>query len=168
MNGIGTVGMIFVGGPNVIYGPRSDWGDPTPTDVGFVAQATSSPNQFGVVGATSPQVFDFSVDYLHPADLVPEVTAADEVTLDLNKTRVLDSSGENPRLYGYLRDVLALDDNGRVAIDLHETEVIDKSSGMAAKLDSMLIVMAGSAAGTRRTSRFRRRDSRRRLARAAS
>jgi len=29
---------VFVGGPNVVFRAHSDWGDRTPTDVGFTAQ----------------------------------------------------------------------------------------------------------------------------------
>ncbi len=36
-------GVVWVGGPNVVFGPHSDWGDNTPSDVGFTAQNVISP-----------------------------------------------------------------------------------------------------------------------------
>ena len=125
VSGIGAVGMIFVGGPNVIYGPQSDWGDRTPTDVGFVAQSTA-PASFNYSAATGMPSLTMEMDFLEDYGPLPQLNTPAPLTIDLKTTQVMDSSGENKQLYGYLRDVLALDDNGRVAIDLHETEIIDE------------------------------------------
>ena len=62
--GIGVTGAIFVGGPNVVFRGQSDWGDPTPTDVGFQAQPTTSPDQFGNVNATPWPVLDLQMSFL--------------------------------------------------------------------------------------------------------
>ena len=147
VSGIGAVGMIFVGGPNVIYGPQSDWGDRTPTDVGFVAQSTP-PASFNYSAATGMPSLTMEMDFLEDYGPLPQLNTPAPLTIDLNTTQVLDSSGENKQLYGYLRDVLALDDNGRVAIDLHETEIIDKATNGTAKLDDIFIIQESTLSGT--------------------
>ena len=88
------------------------------------------------------------MDFLEDYGPLPQLNTPAPLTIDLNTTQVLDSSGENKQLYGYLRDVLALDDNGRVAIDLHETEIIDKTTNGTAKLDDIFIIQESTLSGT--------------------
>ena len=105
---------VIVGGPNVVYGPHSDWGDPTPTDVGFTAQPAISPEQYAFAAPAQPQFLQVStLEPLVLNDTPPLPTLADPVdtTIDLSKTKVLDSRQSNSA-YSYLSDILVLVSSG--------------------------------------------------------
>ena len=60
----GTV--IFVGGPNVVFGPHSDWGDRRPTDVGFSAQPVISGGSYSNYQVNPRETLNLAVDYSEP------------------------------------------------------------------------------------------------------
>ena len=137
--GIGVTGAIFVGGPNVVFRGQSDWGDPTPTDVGFQAQPTTSPDQFGNVNATPWPVLDLQMSFLNHTEPLPDLDVAAELTIDLAKTKVMDSSSDNRQQFGYLRGLLTLGDQQDVQIDLSKAKIQDaEAGGMYAPLSDML------------------------------
>ncbi len=136
---------VFVGGPNVVYGPRSTWGDPTPTDVGFTAQAVAAADQYAQVLAAQPQFLQAVTQYLlKDTGPLPDLDTPGAITLDLAKTKVLDSSVSNT-LHGYLRDVLAMGPQGGVGIALARAKVY-APSGLDTPLSQVLQVQAGSGA----------------------
>ena len=101
---------VVVGGPNVVYGPYSDRGDPTPTDVGFTAQPAISPEQYAFAAPAQPQFLQVSTfEPLVLNDTPPLSILADPVdtTIDLSKTKVLDSR-LGTSAYSYLSDILVL------------------------------------------------------------
>jgi hypothetical protein len=98
---------VFVGGPNVIFGPHADWGDPTPTDVGFTAQPVVFPNQYAGTSSGSPKQLDLNLDYLQEAS-VPDIPVPAAVVLDLQTTKIMDSKNPGPTKYGYLADFFSL------------------------------------------------------------
>jgi hypothetical protein len=98
---------VFVGGPNVIFGPHADWGDPTPTDLGFTAQPVVFPNQYAGTSSGSPKQLDLGLDYLQEAS-IPDIPVPAAVVLDLQTTKIMDSKNPGPTKYGYLADFFSL------------------------------------------------------------
>ena len=98
MAGIGVTGAIFVGGPNVVFRGQSDWGDPTPTDVGFQARPSRRllPISLAMVHATPWPVLDLQMSFLNDTEPRRTWDVAAEVTIDLAKTKVMDSSSGQP------------------------------------------------------------------------
>ena len=82
-------GTIFVGGPNIVFGGRSDWGDATPTDAGFQAQPTTSPDQYDAINAIPPPVLDLQMSYLNDTEPLADLDVPAEMTSDLARTKIL-------------------------------------------------------------------------------
>ena len=63
------------------------------------------------------------------------------LTIDLAKTKVMDSSADNRQQYGYLRGLLTLGDQQDVQIDLSKAKIQDADAGgMYAPLSDVLQV----------------------------
>ena len=63
---IETGGTVFIGGPNVVWGPQSDIGDRSPSDTDFTPQQVILANVFAnVVGQDNPGL-DLDVNYVDP------------------------------------------------------------------------------------------------------
>jgi hypothetical protein len=85
-------GIVFVGGPNVIFTGHADYGDSTPTDVDFVAQEVILPETFAELTVTSNPNPDLTVNYKEPVDIValPDLPVGAFV-IDIRKTPIIDS-----------------------------------------------------------------------------
>ena len=85
--------VVFVGGPNVVFRGQSDWGDRTPTDVGFTPQTVVNPATYIDLSPGSRPYLDLRT---YPRRSLPAITpippAASQITIDLNKTQILDTS----------------------------------------------------------------------------
>jgi hypothetical protein len=57
---------VFLGGPNVVFSGPADWGDRTPTDVGFTAQSLPSATSYLDTPGISHAPFDFTPVQLSP------------------------------------------------------------------------------------------------------
>ena len=90
-------GVVWVGGPNVIFGPRSDWGDRTPTDQGFTAQATIITETYAELETRPKPQVRLRLNYLDPVK-VPDILPipAGAYAIDLRRTTIVDS--ENGRV----------------------------------------------------------------------
>jgi hypothetical protein len=109
---------VFVGGPNIVFGPHSDWGDPRPTDVGFTAQATVAAADYAGSNVRSRAPLDLTVDYSEPMVPLKDAAAlADDVTIDINRTKVYDmSSGK--RQEGLLSALIKrINEDGKLVLD---------------------------------------------------
>jgi hypothetical protein len=106
-DGIGTGGTVFVGGPNVVFRPHSDWGEETPTDVNFQAQQVINTAVFAELRASPRPDLDLRLKLARPSDVVYLLPLASDVTLDLAKTKIVDSR-EDRTDYRYLKDVLRI------------------------------------------------------------
>jgi hypothetical protein len=104
--GIPTGSAIYIGGQNVVFGPHADWGDRTLADTGFVAQNTVSTSDYTGNVVTAKTDLDLTVDYAKPMVAVSDAPVSGEITLDIHKTRVVDSSGSTP-VQTYLSDLIA-------------------------------------------------------------
>jgi hypothetical protein len=96
--------IVIVGGPNVVFRPRSDWGDRHPMDVGFSAQSIGIiPNYAEVRYGPKPRLNlrTFMIEPTKPSGPQPLPTA---VVIDIRKTHILDSE-EAPNRYTVLSDV---------------------------------------------------------------
>jgi hypothetical protein len=89
--------VVWIGGPNVVFRPQSDWGDRHPTDVGYTAQTVINPAVYGTLAASPKPHLNLRTYTVRPLDL-PEVDLPPTgITIDLAKTKVLDSSAEDRR-----------------------------------------------------------------------
>ena len=125
-DGIGQGDTVFVGGPNVVFRPQSDWGDRTPTDAGFHAQSVVNAGQYAELRPGLKPVLHLRPTFLRdmPPLLVPDLPQGP--VLDLSKTKVMDASTGDRSKFGYLRDVLSLNpDAGRLEINLAQAKVSD-------------------------------------------
>ena len=132
---LGSGGTVYVGGPNVVYiSGHADYGDRTPTDVGFVAQTVVQPSAYASVTARSKPQLIFKPTYLHDAPALVPPDKPSGMTLDLASTKIMDSRGGDAvkNRYGYLRDVFALSTRNsagtKVVIDLAGAMVTDTNS----------------------------------------
>lgn len=99
--------VVFVGGPNVVFRGLSDWGDRTPTDVGFTPQTIVNPAVYVNLSPGSQPYLDLRT---YPRRSLPAITpippAVSEITIDLNKTKVLDTSDPANTKIAYLSSIL--------------------------------------------------------------
>jgi hypothetical protein len=99
--------IVFVGGPNVVFKAQSDWGDRTPTDAGFTAQpVVDSATYINLSPGSRPRLNLKIYPRRSLPAITPHATTATEITLDLNKTKVLDTSGTEVKT-AYLSSILA-------------------------------------------------------------
>lgn len=98
-------GAVWVGGPNVIYRPRSDWGDPHPSDQGFQAQTIIHGETYAELSVQGRPRLDLRLRYPKPVTppKLPGI-GQPEVVIDIRKTKVTDS--ENEGQYAYLSTIL--------------------------------------------------------------
>ena len=94
---------VWVGGVNVVFSGHSDWGDPHPGDIGFVAQAVVDPgiyaNLTNMPAPDPPQNYTvdnnrviFEVPYFNDNIPVPRIdTPSGVMAIDIRKTRIVDS-----------------------------------------------------------------------------
>jgi hypothetical protein len=120
---------VFVGGPNVIFGPHPDWGDPTPGDTGFAAQPVVLPNQYTSYTVGTPALLDLALDYLEES-VISDTPLPVSVVIDLSTTKIMDSKNPGPKNFGYLGDFFSLGQVGAPVIDPTNT-----SATYALKMD---------------------------------
>jgi hypothetical protein len=92
---------VFIGGMNVVFGPYSDRGDPTPMDTGFTAQQTVNSAQY-TTSATKKTDLDLTVDFPTPTPPIsvsftdPALSLPGSTTLNINTTNVTDGTNSAP------------------------------------------------------------------------
>ena len=88
-------GIVWVGGPNVIFGPHSDWGDNTPSDVDFVAQEVILPETYAELDVEADPQPDMTLNYVDQLDApLLQETQSGTFVIDLHKTTVVDSEND--------------------------------------------------------------------------
>lgn len=88
-------GVVWVGGPNIVFTGHADYGDNTPTDVDFEAQRVLFDETYAeLVVAVNPDP-DLTLNYVDPI-VPPELLDYTSVTLeiDIRKTMIVDSDNE--------------------------------------------------------------------------
>jgi hypothetical protein len=90
-------GVVWVGGPNVLFKGHADWGDRSPSDLNFTPQnviLTSTYAELVVAEAPDPDLTLNYVDPLEPPELLG-LPAGKPFTIDLHKTMVVDSQNND-------------------------------------------------------------------------
>ena len=123
--------VIIVGGPNVVFGAHSSWGDATPTDTGFTAQTALDPAWYSNVGSgTRPLLFtqNRTLKSLNPL-ILTNINAG--LTIDIRKTVVVDSynPGRKSHLQSFIYGISTETDSlgyGALTLDRLKCKVADQ------------------------------------------
>jgi hypothetical protein len=110
--------VIFVGGPNVVFRAHSDWGDSTPTDVGFSAQpVVDTATYINLSPGSRPRLNLRTYPRRSLPAITPAATSSSQITVDLHKTKILDTSGDETK-FAYLSSILhGITEDGDLTID---------------------------------------------------
>jgi len=104
-DGLPDGGTVIVGGPNVAFRQKADWGDRTPSDSGFTPQTIIPGDVFAEVNSQQNPNPDLSLNYIDPlpAAQVTDIPSG-TVTIDIRKTRIIDS--DNPGVEAKLDTII--------------------------------------------------------------
>jgi len=110
--------IIFVGGPNVVFRAQSDWGDSTPTDVGFTAQpVVDTATYINLSPGSRPRLNLRTYPRRSLPAITPATSAASAITVDIHQTKILDTSGSETKV-AYLSSILhGINEDGSLTID---------------------------------------------------
>ncbi len=118
---------IYVGGPNVVFGPQTDTGDPYPTDVGFTAQSLRIDSTLGTISGTIKPTLALDLNYISHSGLVSRLGGPKTVILPLEATLIVSSEGDVLGKVASLGDILRIindDGESKLAIKL-DAPVVD-------------------------------------------
>ena len=87
-------GIVWVGGPNVVFSGPADHGESVITDVGFVAQTISFSNVYAELDTTSVPNPDLQESYALDTNLFELQPIAQGIMIDLHETIIVDN-GKN-------------------------------------------------------------------------
>ncbi len=101
-------GVVWIGGPNVVFKGKADQGDKTPTDVGFTAQEITLLKTFAELTVTENPRPDLTLNYREPIAL-PTLQGLGSGTfvIDLHNTIIMDSrlNGREAKLSSFFLSV---------------------------------------------------------------
>jgi hypothetical protein len=120
-------GVVFVGGPNVVFRAHSDWGDSTPTDAGFTAQrVVDTATYINLSPGSRPRLNLRTYPRRNLPAITPAATSSSQITVDLHKTKILDTSGSETK-FAYLSSILhGINEDGKLTIDRVAALVADE------------------------------------------
>ena len=96
---------IFVGGPNVVFGPQTDRGDSYPSDTGFIAQSIGPFNIYATIIVQAKPNLNLKLNYADEVDAAFDTTSFGEVPeIILERTRV--RSVRTPNQWNTLAEIL--------------------------------------------------------------
>jgi len=121
-------GVVWVGGPNVVFRGQADHGDNTPTDVDFVAQEVIQTETYAeLTGIANPQP-DLTLNYREPINL-PQLQEMPTGTfvIDLHETVILDSqnNGKEAKLNSFFMKV---NDDEKLVVDCDNAKFGDSAN----------------------------------------
>jgi hypothetical protein len=121
--------IIFVGGPNVVFRSRSDWGDRTPTDSGFSAQSVVDTSTYiNLSPGSRPRLNLRTYPRRSPAAITPAATSSSQITVDIHKTKILDTSGPETKS-AFLSSILeGINEDGDLTISREATVADDENT----------------------------------------
>ncbi len=108
-------GVVWVGGPNVVFSGHADWGDLSPTDVDFVAQPVVISDTYAELSTSADPNPDLRTGYLEDQRLyqIPEIQVTGDI--DLRTTLVRDSvTNQSAPLITFFKKV---DEGERLIVD---------------------------------------------------
>lgn len=110
--------VVFVGGPNVVFRARSDWGDRTPTDVGFTAQpVVDTATYINLSPGSKPRLNLRTYPRRSLPAITPAASTSSQITVDIHQTKILDTSGGETKV-AYLASILhGINENGQLTLD---------------------------------------------------
>lgn len=120
-------GVVWVGGPNVVFRGHSDWGDTSPSDIGFIAQNVILPNVFAELDVRPRPNLNLSLNYA-PAVKPPPLQEMPSGTfvIDIRETRLVDSQedhGESARLDSFFKRI---NSDGDLVVDVSNAKFGDE------------------------------------------
>lgn len=111
-------GVVWVGGPNVVFRGHADYGDNSPSDVGFSAQRIIYPQTYAELVVKSKPNRDFTLNYIDPITPPPLRTFEgwSPLEIDIRKTVITDS--DNKDRSSTLETIFKhINSDGRLVID---------------------------------------------------
>lgn len=111
-------GVVWVGGPNVVFTGHSDYGDRTPTDIDYVAQPVSSDSTYAELDVSESPDPDMTLNYVDnlPLPTWPGSYNYNDNGIDIRSTIISDS--KNPDVYATLDTIYkAINPDGKLVID---------------------------------------------------
>jgi hypothetical protein len=110
--------VVFVGGPNVVFRAHSDWGDSTPTDVGFTAQpVVDTATYINLSPGSKPRLNLRTYPRRSLPAITPAASTSSQITVDIHQTKILDTSGNETKV-AYLSSILhGINEDGSLTID---------------------------------------------------
>jgi hypothetical protein len=135
--------VVWVGGPNVVFRARSDWGDRRPTDVGFSAQQTINPANYAELDAKPKPYLNLRTYTAEPSKPYIPAPLAGAFTIDIAKTIVVDSDEDN-NVHTHFKSFFSrINDNGRLVMrDDARIGDVDKTKEGSAE-DLIYVTSAG-------------------------
>ena len=127
-------GTVFVGGPNVVFFGQADQGDKTPGDVGFQAQPVYNPTTLAQINNNMRPYVDLKLKYLSPYPAPPVPQLPTELTIDIHKTKIIDSNNPSGQP-GYLKSLIKKIDTNGVLYLSSDLSVSDGTMGHDARFD---------------------------------
>ena len=129
--------LIYVGGPNVVFGPQTDTGDPFPTDRGFTAQSLRVDSTIGDIISTQKPVLALNMFYLSDAKALELPDRPNSTSLILEETKIYTTGGQE---VGYLDNFLKFNSDGddsKLGLKLDAKVVALASAGEFGRLDDV-------------------------------
>ncbi len=121
-------GVVWVGGPNVVFRGKADHGDNTPTDVDFTAQEVIQTETYAELTGTENPDPDLTLNYREPIDL-PQLQdmPAGTFVIDLHETVIMDSQngGKEAKLSSFFMKV---NDAEKLVVDCDNAKFGDSSN----------------------------------------
>ena len=133
-------GVVWVGGPNVVFRPQSDQGDRHPTDVGFTPQVIINPSVYAELDTSSKPYLNLRTYTVEPsAPFIPSALSG-MITIDLAKTIVVDSSDYGREIHGHLKSIIGrISDDGNLVLR-NDASIGDKDGKAEGTLDQLIYV----------------------------
>lgn len=110
-------GVVFVGGPNIIFRGHADWGDRHPSDVDFEPQQVIRTETYAEISASPNPNPDLTLNYVDPISPPPLMpNPAETFVIDLHRTTIIDSEsdGREASLGTFFKRV---NENGQLVVD---------------------------------------------------
>ena len=131
--------VVIVGGPNVVFTQHSDWGDRHPTDVGYNAQSIGVLPNYAEVQHTVKPNLNLDLILASPSKPVYPPNLPGHIILDLHKTRIVDSKGEQPDRWTTLSSFFrGINEEGFLTVDRVKARVADASQVEGQPLSDVL------------------------------
>lgn len=86
------VDTIFIGGQNVVFGAQSDYGDSSPTDIGFTAQTVVTPASYSGLTSGRRPVMNLRVVIPQSIDPPLPIQTTASALVDIRHTKIVDSN----------------------------------------------------------------------------